>query len=414
VSHVVRRLLLCGAICSACLVTSPGRLAVGDATHAADREIHFLEQHWRMPIPPQGRPPAHFTALEASLDPESCAVCHRPQYDDWKGSVHGKSMGPGVVGQTMELIQEDPSSALICYGCHAPLAEQQEKVRRAKRSRARFEKNPAFLASLQSKGLTCAGCHVRSHRRYGPPRLDGSLENSSPISQLPHRGAIRSAAFERSEFCSACHQFEADGQALNGTLLENTYSEWQESRYAREGRTCQSCHMPGRRHAWPGIHDPEMVRSGVTVRLTRGDARDRVEATITLANTGVGHYFPTYVTPKVIVRFELVDAANNRVDGSLHEERIGREVTLDLERELFDTRIPPGHTRTVRYVRTIAGPGLRLRASVIVAPDDFYVKFFEAKVPRARSERARALLDQALAEAQNSSFVLFEETVPVS
>jgi len=418
VSQVVRRLLLCGAICGACLVASAGRLAVGDPPPAADRELLFLERHWRVPIPPQGRPPARFSALEVSLDPESCAVCHRPQYDDWKGSVHSKSMGPGVVGQTMELIQDDPSTALLCYGCHAPLAEQQEKVRRAKGSRSRLEKNPAFLASLQSKGLTCAGCHVRSHRRYGPPRLDGSLENSRPISQLPHRGATRTTAFERPEFCKACHQFEADGHALNGTLLENTYNEWKETSHAREGRTCQSCHMPGRRHTWQGIHDPEMVRRGVTVRLTRSDTRDRivdrVEATITLANTGVGHYFPTYVTPKVIVRFELVDAANNRVDGSLQEERIGREVTLDLERELFDTRIPPGQTRTVPYVRTIAGPGLRLRASVIVAPDDFYVKFFEAIAPRARSERARALLEQALGEAQKSSFVLFEEEIPVS
>jgi len=414
VARVVRRLLLCVAICGAALVTATGRLAGGDPPTAADQELLFLKQHWRVPIPPQGRPPARFSALEASLDPESCAVCHRSQHEDWRGSVHSTSMGPGVVGQTIELIQDDPSTAILCYGCHAPLAEQQEKVRRAKGSRSRFERNPAFLASLQAKGLSCAGCHVRSHRRYGPPRLDGSLKNSRPISKLPHRGAIRTTAFERSEFCKACHQFEADGPALNGTLLENTYNEWKESSYAREGRSCQSCHMPGRRHTWRGIHDPEMVRSGVTVRLTRGDARDRVEATIAIANTGVGHYFPTYVTPKIVVRFELVDAANNRVPGSLQEERIGREVTLDLGQELFDTRIPPGQIRTVRYVGTIAGPGLSLRASVIVVPDDFYVKFFEAIAPRARSERARALLEQALAEAQNSSFVLFKEVIPVS
>jgi hypothetical protein len=421
VGRVVRRLLLCGAIVGVySLVASAGRLAGGDVPSAADEvsQLIFLKKHWRMPIAPQGRPPRGFSPLEVSLDPKSCAVCHRPQYDDWKSSIHSKSMGPGVMGQTMELIHDDPSTALLCYSCHAPLAEQQEKVRRAGGSRARFHKNPTFLASLQSEGLTCAGCHVRNHRRYGPPRLDSSAGKARPPSQLPHRGAIRTAAFERSEFCKGCHQFEADGQALNGRLLENTYNEWKESPYAQEGKTCQSCHMPGRRHTWRGIHDPEMVRSGVTVRLTVNDARDRVidriEAMITLANTGVGHYFPTYVTPKIVVRFELVDAANNRVEGSLQEERIGREVTLDLERELFDTRIPPGQTRTVRYARTIAGPGLILRASVIVAPDDFYVKFFEAIAPKARSERARALLEQALREAQASSFVLFEEAIPVS
>ncbi len=370
-----------------------------------------------MPIPPQGKPPAGFSALEASLDPESCAVCHRPQYDDWKSSVHSKSMGPGVVGQVVDLIHDDPSTALLCYGCHAPLSEQQEKLR-GRTSPSRFENNPAFVATLQSKGLTCAGCHVRRHQRYGPPRLDGSPGTPRAASRLPHRGAIRTAAFGRSEFCKVCHQFEADGRALNGTLLENTYNEWKETSYAREGTTCQSCHMPGRRHTWRGIHDPEMVRSGVTVHLTLNDSQDRVvgrvEAEVTLANTGVGHYFPTYVTPKVVVRFELVDAGNNRVPGSLQEERIGREVRSDLGRELFDTRIPPGQTRTVRYVRTIVGPGLTLRASVTVVPDDFYVGFFEAMVPRARNRKARALLEHALGDAQRSAFVLFREEIAVS
>ncbi|MGH7412138.1 MAG: hypothetical protein ACREJ6_13905, partial [Candidatus Methylomirabilis sp.] len=172
------------------------------------------------------------------------------------------------------------------------------------------------------------------------------------------------------------------------------------------------------RHTWRGIHDPEMVRQGVTVRLTLDKAQyavgDRVQAVLTLANTGVGHYFPTYVTPKVLVRFELVDAGGRPVEGSLVEERIGREVTLDLSRELFDTRIPPGASHTIRYVRTTDRPGLTLKASVIVAPDDFYVQFFEAIVQKAKTKRARSLLQQALGEARKSSFVLFEEEVGVS
>ncbi|MGH7410311.1 MAG: multiheme c-type cytochrome, partial [Candidatus Methylomirabilis sp.] len=397
-----------------------GGSAVGDRPPAvSDQEqIAFLRQHWQAPIHPQGRAPARFSVLEASLDPESCGVCHRPQYDDWKTSVHRKSMGPGVMGQTMELIQDDPSSALECYRCHAPLSEQQEKVGGKSGSRSHFKRNRAYLASMQVKGLTCAGCHVRKHQHYGPPKRDGSIENSLPASQLPHGGAIRTPAFERAEFCKGCHQFEPDGYALNGKLLENTYNEWKEGPSGREGRACQSCHMPDRRHTWRGIHDPEMVRQGVTVRLTldrrRYQVGDRVQAVLTLANTGVGHYFPTYVTPKVVVRLELVDAEGKRVGGSLEEARIGREVTLDLSRELFDTRIPPGGTHAVRYDMTIDRPGLMLKASVVVAPDDFYVKFFEAIVPKAKTKKARSLLQQALDDASKSYYVLFEEEVGVS
>jgi hypothetical protein len=403
-----------------CLMVSGGKVATGDKAPAVGEQaqLTFLEQHWQVPIPPQGKPPARFSSLEASLDPEKCAVCHRPQYDDWKSSLHSRSMGPGVMGQTMELIQDDPSTALLCYGCHAPLTEQQERSRREGKTRPRFRRNPAFLASLQSKGVTCAGCHVRKHQRFGPPKRDGSLENSLPTSQIPHGGAIRSPAFERAEFCNACHQFEPDGYALNGKLLENTYNEWKEGPYAREGRECQSCHMPHRRHLWRGIHDPEMVKQGVTVRLTlerkRYQVGDQVQAVVTLANTGVGHYFPTYVTPKVVVRFELVDEKGRGLEGSFQEERIGREVTLDLSQELFDTRIPPGKSHSVSYARTISQSGLRLKASIVVSPDDFYIRFFEAKLREAKTRKARDLLHEALGAARKSSFLLFEEEVVLS
>jgi hypothetical protein len=403
-----------------CLMVSGGKVARGDRAPAVNDQAQpsLIKGHWQLPIPPQGKPPARFSALEASLDSEGCAVCHRSQYDDWMTSVHSKSMGPGVTGQTMEMIQGDPSGALLCYSCHAPLSEQQERLRGKGGSQTRFKRNPAFVASMQSKGLTCAGCHVRKHRRFGPPKRDGSIENSLPASQLPHGGAIRTPAFERAEFCKGCHQFEPDGLALNGKLLENTYNEWKEGPYGRQGRACQSCHMPDRRHTWRGIHDPEMVKRGVTVYLTLDKERyqvgDRVQAVIGLANTGVGHYFPTYVTPKVVVRFELVDEKGRGLEGSFQEERIGREVTLDLSQELFDTRIPPGKSHSVSYARTISQSGLRLKASIVVSPDDFYIRFFEAKLQETKTRKAMDLLHEALGAARKSPFILFEEEVVLS
>lgn len=419
-SRLLKPPLLYIAVGVICLVGSDGRVAAGERVPAVDEQaqLTFLEQHWQAPIPPQGKPPARFSSLEASLDPESCAVCHRLQYDDWKGSQHSKSMGPGVLGQTLELIHDDPATAQLCYSCHAPLAEQQERIYGKGGTRSRPRRNPTFLAPLQAKGLSCAGCHVRKHERYGPPKRDGSLENSPLASPLPHGGAIRTPAFERAEFCRGCHQFEPDGHALNGKLLENTYNEWKEGPYGRRGNSCQSCHMPDRRHLWRGIHDPEMVRAGVTVRLTLDKERyqvgDQVEAVITMTNSAVGHYFPTYVTPKVLVRFELIDGNGRSLKDSVQEERLGREVTLDLSQELFDTRIPPGESRTAWYVRPISQPGLTLKAAVAVAPDDFYIRFFEAIVPKAKTKKAKALLREAMGAARKSSFILFEKEIVLS
>ncbi|OGL06495.1 MAG: hypothetical protein A3I03_08225 [Candidatus Rokubacteria bacterium RIFCSPLOWO2_02_FULL_68_19] len=377
-------------------------------------QLDFLRRHWSRPVSPQGKPSARWSPLEASLLPESCGTCHPAQLADWKESLHARSMGPGVKGQLVEMLASDTDSALGCYACHAPLSEQQEKVARRKGG---FTPNAAFDARLQVKGLTCAACHVRRHQRFGPPKRDGSLASELPRERLPHNGVTRTPAFLRAEFCRDCHQFPPDGFALNGKLLENTYAEWKASPFARAGVQCQDCHMPDRRHLWRGIHDAEMVRSGVSVAFSTDRARyavgDTLEATLTVINEKVGHSFPTYVTPRVVVSGELIDRSGRVVAGSRQEQIIGREVTLDLTRELFDTRLAPGDSATFRYRRRLPGAGLALRVAVTVYPDHFYVGFFEALLAGGAG-KGTAQVREALRAARSSSFTLYVNEVPLT
>lgn len=363
-------------------------------------ELRFLERHWQTPIPPQGEAPKKFSPLEASLDPEACAACHRTQYDEWRTSLHSQAMGPGVLGQTVDM---DIESARQCYACHAPLAEQQED-------------SPRFAKALQAQGLTCAACHVRQHERFGPPKAEGAPAATSPGDQLPHNGVTRTSAFLRAEFCKTCHQFPEDGFALNGKLLEDTYTEWKAGPYAAEGVQCQDCHMPARQHLWRGIHDPEMVKRGVTIDLKADRERyapgDTLKARLTVTNSGVGHFFPTYLTPKVFVRAELVDAKGKVVPGSFKEKVIGREVPLDLSREVFDTRIPPRKSFMFPYSQKLDRKGLKLRVRVVVAPDHFYARFFRATLPNA--EKGKALIQEAAEKARRSAFTIFEQQVPLT
>ncbi len=365
----------------------------------------FLTRHWRRPIPPQGTPPSRFSPLEASLAPQSCGSCHPAQLSDWRTTLHAKSMGPGVTGQLTELWQTEPESARLCLTCHAPLAEQQPENRRV------------FDAALQGQGVVCAACHVRGHQRFGPPRRDVLAQAVPSPAGLPHGGATRAPAFMASEFCSCCHQFEADGFALNGKLLENTYEEWKASPAAARGVQCQDCHMPDRRHRWPGIHDPEMVRSGVVVDVAtdrpRYAARDEVAARITITAPGVGHHFPTYVTPRVVVRAALVDVAGREAPASAEERVIAREVSPDLSRELFDTRIPPGGRFVFDYRRRLERTGLSLRVRVTVYPDHFYTRFFEALL-KAGAGRGTAEIQQALNAARRSPFELYRRDLPLT
>ena len=375
---------------------------------AADQT--FLDRHWRRPIAPQGAAPARFSPVEKSLAPASCGTCHPAQLADWKTSLHARSMGPGVAGQLVSMWRDDPESARLCLSCHAPLAEQQP-------STSQGRPNPAFDAGLQHAGIACAVCHVRRHERFGPPRRDGTTAAAAPRESLPHNGVARTSAFQQSAFCASCHQFTTDGFALNGKLLENTYEEWKRSPAAREGRQCQDCHMPDRRHLWRGIHDPEMVKSGVEVSVTTERPRyrpgDDLMALIVVKNVGVGHYFPTYVTPQVIVRAVLIDMAGSPVPGSEQEYVIAREVALDLSREMFDTRIPPGERARFSYRRRLGGKGLTLRASVTVQPDHFYAGFFKSLLASGTGKGARQI-HEALEVSRRSSFDVFSRDVPLT
>jgi hypothetical protein len=386
-------------------------VAVGRADTTSVEE--FLTRHWRAPLAAQGVPPVRYSATEASLAPEACGTCHPAQLADWRTSLHARAMGPGVSGQLVEMLASAQGDALGCYTCHAPLAEQRPLLG----ARDTHAKNPAYDPALASHGLVCAGCHVRAHERFGPPRRDGSLASAAPRETLPHNGVTRTPAFVASGFCRGCHQFEPNGLAINGKLLENTYEEWKASRFAREGTQCQDCHMPDRRHLWRGVHDAEMVRSGLTI-TTRGSAErvrpgQIVSAVLTVENTRVGHAFPTYVTPRVVLRGELVDAAGRVVAGSVRDHIIAREVALDLSREIRDTRLLPGQRARLVYRALAPRAGLRLRFSVVVEPDAFYAGFFKAVLENGAG-RGEPQIREALAAARRSPFTVFTQELPAT
>ena len=353
----------------------------------------FLEVHWKRPLAPQP------SVTESSLDPRSCAGCHPAQYEGWRGSHHARAMGPGVLGQLADLEAGDREAHQDCLRCHAPLAEQAKAV-------------AAALAAGEGladgdHGLSCAGCHVRGGHVYGPPRRDGS--GSVPDPRLPHGGWQSSAAFRDSGFCAACHQFTADQLALNGKPLENTYEEWKASPYNGRGTTCQSCHMPARQHLWRGIHDPDMTRSGVTLRASapRIDG-GAVTAELSLRNTGTGHYFPTYVTPRIVVEGVQRDAKGTPLAGTRQSHVIGRQVKLDLSEELADTRLAPGEEVVFRY-RQHAHPAARaLELRVTVEPDAFYTGLYRSLLAGGGG-KGEAMIRRALQESLASAYTLYAE-----
>jgi hypothetical protein len=375
----------------------------------------FIEQYWARPLLPQGSPPAIVAAQGITLAPESCGTCHQQQFDDWRTSLHSRAMGPGLMGQLVAMPAHAREQHQDCIRCHAPLAEQADSlVATLQKSLARKPVAADLVRPLHEHGLMCAACHVRGYEWNGPPRRDGSLP-STATGTSPHGGWKANGAFESSQFCAACHQFKDDEYALNGKLLENTYREWQDSRQAREGKACQSCHMPDRRHLWRGIHDPEMVKKGVEIQAgVPVVANGQVTARLSVANTGVGHYFPTYVTPKVVLRGYQENAAGHKIDGTAQEYIIGRQVTLDLSKEIADTRIAPDAQANFDYRASRHPDAAALVFDAEVQPDAFYLEFYLALLKDdATAGESRRLIAEARDKAKASPYILFSKRLPL-
>jgi len=377
----------------AAAMTAPGEGTERDRTLGP-----FLAAHWKLPIAAQGDPPGGWTPTEASLRPQDCGSCHPEQHAQWSSSLHAGAYSPGFAGQLIEGGLAAPSQLRNCQTCHNPLEEQQPVT-------AEGEPNPLYDAELRAAGLVCAACHVRAHVRRGPPRR----EDAGPLPDpMPHGGFEVRTEFQEARFCATCHQF-FDQRAVNGKPIENTFREWEASPQAAAGRTCQSCHMPDRAHLWRGIHDPEMVRSGVDVALADVVQADGdVRTSLTVTNRDVGHAFPTYVTPRVFVAAWQVDASGALIEGTRARGTIGRKIDFRKSEELFDTRVLPGETFSLDYEQPRAAGAVALIGRVTVDPDFHYRGVFEGYLPSLKEPKARALIAEALERSSESSFTLAE------
>jgi len=215
------------------------------------------QDYWRLPVPAQGPADTSAISVIARLEPTACSVCHPHQYQQWQESLHAHAVGPGLLGQLPLL---DDATRRACLNCHAPRTEQQAGP------------TPGTNAA---NGVDCAGCHVRTHARFGPHE----------VLLTPHGVVQAEPLFKDAAFCAPCHQFGDDGIRIAGTPLENTVAEWRASDYPAQGKTCQACHMRDGSHHFSGIHDPATVRNALQVNARRTGDGVRIE----LRNRGALH-----------------------------------------------------------------------------------------------------------------------------
>jgi hypothetical protein len=247
-------------------------------------------------------------------------------------------------------------------------------------------KPPAVAAT---EGVSCDVCHRITDVKgtgdfaFGPKdiKLGPYKDSKSPYHKTAYAPLIQT-----SKFCDSCH-----GQLNNhnGLTVCNTEGEWGESRYAKEGKTCQSCHMPAatgsaaivpgapeyapknrplRSHLFLGPNnDPALLREAATLKQVASKTGDgTLEIRVSVTNSGAGHDLPTGLPDRLItLKVEAKDAAGNVLwqnwrHNAYREDRQaafglfgfnaqGGEVPPMGASRLVRLNLKPGATRVLRY-----------------------------------------------------------------
>jgi hypothetical protein len=242
-----------------------------------------------------------------------------------------------------------------CNNCHAPQPILEVGI----------ETMPVIRADRFEEGVGCIECHRRGDHVEGP----------LPTTEAPCNPTFN-PAFDRSIICASCH-------APHGTM-----DEWRASSWARDGHTCQTCHMPQverasatggvvrkvRSHRMRSQRDPTMLREAVTLDVRPSGG----ELLVGLTNSGTAHNVPGEIfNREMFVTTVFTDARGEELAAF-------RESMKTVKREQRSTeptsQLKVGETRTWRYARP-AGPctvRVRVRYKLFfLAPDDGAVTVHE-------------------------------------
>ncbi|TGM91548.1 cytochrome c554 and C-prime [Leptospira levettii] len=381
------------------------------------KENSFLVEHWNHPLPllngsNQGKQ-LQLSSMESNMYPKQCATCHEIQWKSWKSSFHAKSIGNGLLWQKTNLESKEYNN---CLNCHSPLQETKAELSETFRTKEIIQSQKEhFPKGISNPSIQCASCHIRNQTWYGPQRKNFN-RNETENDSFPHNGFKAIYDFESSLFCKSCHESPENGVYLNGKQLMEVYKEWENSSFAKQGIQCQNCHMPDREHSWKGIHDPDFVRKSVEPSwkletISNGEIRIFAE----LKSIAVGHKFPTYLVPKIYLRFYTIEANGKKT--FIEESIIGRLVNTNLSEEYYDTRISPNDKHTVDFTYKLNNRKVeKIVWETIVDPDEHYVRSFEESLQiksKFLSEETKKQLTLSLSEKRESEFKLFTLSLPM-
>jgi hypothetical protein len=308
--------------------------------------------------------------LESPGSAEVCGRCHRAIHESWKASTHSQAMESRLFQDVLAMAEADfgPAGRMVCLGCHSPIAAQIGDVGLARK--------------VSWEGVTCDYCHsireVSFEGRNPKAVLNFGAVKTGPLSDAvskAHQTAY-SAVHTSSALCATCHEYKNAA----GFPVLTTYSEWKASRYWKEGKQCQFCHMSRvegdvvdprvarsstakiNLHQMPGSHSLEQLNKAVKAQLNTTREGGQLRVTVEVENQTAGHYLPTGSPLRQLVMELRADSAAGQ---HFTEQRIYARTVADqhgtvMMREHFaflraaklvsDTRLAPGEKRSETFL----------------------------------------------------------------
>ena len=261
-----------------------------------------------------------------------CGECHRDIYRMWRASAHAAAMeDPVFLEAYRETTARDGTSAgRVCLACHSPLVDKTGDVQLDRK--------------VTWEGVSCEVCHslvgVELSSSGAKLAFDVGAVKRGPIRDATSTGheVAYSELHTTALVCAGCHEYVN----AEGTPIITTYSEWKASRAAKDGRTCQSCHMGRTRahvvdprilrapgvevnlHEVPGGHSLEQLHKALGASIldpTRSG--DQLEIKIRLTNKGAGHAVPTGMPGRRVILRVQVDTSAGK---SLQDQRVYEKI----------------------------------------------------------------------------------------
>lgn len=267
------------------------------------------------------RPVALGNTQATAFAPAQNCNCHSGRILEWQQSLHSKALSDPLFQTKLAETSAATNGKRgpFCLRCHAPIATMTNRL------------GTTDPNSSAAQGISCTFCHQVAG--VGPKSVDGVALLLEPngvyraqvsTSTSPHPWKY-SPLHASSKICAPCHNVNHLGNSLP---IETTYSEWEASPQAKAGVQCQDCHMswaPGQigpSMGWDaggGVRRPiyrmnfmggqvalgnsiladGLLKSAATIKLdapTVLEGAASKKATVTITNSGAGHYLPTGLT----------------------------------------------------------------------------------------------------------------------